>query len=98
MSKSIVSNEYECLICKKPGYDLRRGLHKHHVFYGTANRAKSEEWGCWVWLCPYHHNGSMSSVHEQKDMDLKLKRSTQEKFEELYGHEKFMEEFGRSWL
>lgn len=98
MSESIVSNEYKCIICGNPGYDFKKGLHRHHVFYGTANRAKSEEWGCWVWVCPYHHNSSMNSIHANKGMDLTLKRRTQEKFEELYGHEKFMEEFGRSWL
>ncbi len=93
MSKSIMQTERECLICGDDRY-----LHRHHVFYGTANRSISEKWGCWVWLCPYHHNGSMNSIHANPGMDKRLKQETQKKFEELYGHDKFMQEFGRSWL
>lgn len=93
MSKSIMQDEAKCLICGTPF-----GLHRHHVFYGTANRKLSEAYGCWVWLCSRHHNGSMSSVHHNPKMDQTIKRATQEKFEELYSHEKFMSVFGRNWL
>lgn len=92
MSKSIMQNERKCLICGRDDY-----LHLHHVFAGSY-RQKSDEWGCVVWLCPYHHNGSMNSIHANSKMDKRLRRETQLKFEELYGHDKFMEEFGRSWL
>ena len=93
MPKSIVSNEYKCLICGKPF-----GLHKHHVFYGTANRKMSEKYGCWVWLCPYHHNTSMNSIHANPGMDQKLKRETQMIFEQTHSREEFMQIFGRSWI
>lgn len=93
MSKSIMQDEAKCLICGTP-----YGLHRHHVFYGTANRKQSEKYGCWVYLCSRHHNGSMSSVHANPNMDTKLKKDTQRKFEETHTREEFMAIFGRSWL
>lgn len=93
MSKSIIQNERKCLIC-----DEVEHLHKHHVFYGTANRSLSEKYGCWVWLCPWHHNMSMNSVHANHRMDIELKQRTQRKFEETHTREEFMRIFGRNWL
>ena len=48
---------------------------------------------CWDW-----HTGAEYSVHRNHDFDLRLKRECQERFEKLYGHEKFMEVFGKSWI
>ena len=93
MTPSIMQTKRECLIC---GDDRR--LHRHHVFPGTANRKQSEKYGCWVWLCPYHHNSSMKSIHADEQMDLQLKQRTQRKFEETHTREEFREIFGRSWL
>lgn len=93
MSKSILQHEKECFIC----HDIRKGLQQHHCLHGSY-RKKADEWGLWVWLCHYHHTGSGASVHHDHDMDLFFQRLAQKKFEELYGHDKFMEEFGRSWL
>lgn len=91
--KSIIQDEKKCLICGTPF-----GVHRHHVFYGTANRRQSERYGCWVWLCSRHHNGSNYSVHLNHTMDERLKRETQRKFEETHTREEFMKIFGRSWL
>ena len=44
------------------------------------------------------HTGAEYSVHRNHDFDLRLKRECQERFEKLYGHEKFMEVFGKSWI
>ena len=93
MSKSIMQTKKECFICG----DIRQGLQRHHCLHG-AYRQKAEEWGCWVWLCWKHHTGSPMSVHHNSDMDRNLQREAQRRFEALYGHEKFMEKFGRSWL
>lgn len=93
MSKSIMQNEKVCYVTGRTD-----NLHKHHVFYGTANRKKSEHWGCWIWLIGELHNMSDKGIHFDKDFDLKVKQETQRKFEELHGHELFMKEFGRSWL
>jgi len=93
VSKSIMQNEKECYVTGSM-YDL----HKHHVFSGTANRRKSEQWGCWIWLRSDYHNLSNHSVHVDRELDLRIKRETQRRFEELYGHDLFVKEFGKSWL
>ena len=93
MAKSIMQNEKVCYVTGSTF-----NLHKHHVFYGTANRRKSEQWGCWVWLRGDFHNMSSHGVHTDKELDLRIKRETQTRFEELHGHDLFMKEFGRSWL
>lgn len=93
MSKSIISNEHVCYFC-----GISYNLHKHHIFYGTANRRLSEKYGCWVYLCAYHHNMSDYGVHFNKDIDLGLKRMCQTEFEKKYSHEKFMQVFGRNYL
>lgn len=93
MAKSIMQDEKVCYVTGDT-----YNLHKHHVFYGTANRKKSEHWGCWIWLRYDLHNGSNRGIHFDKEFDLRIKRETQERFEELYGHELFVKEFGRSWL
>ena len=92
MSKSLLSNERECYICGSP-----LNIHKHHV-YQAANRKNSEKWGCWVYLCAYHHNMSDHGVHFDRLLDVAIKRRTQAEFERLHGHEKFMEVFGKNWL
>lgn len=94
MSKSIISNDYVCLVCKLPYH-----LHRHHVFYGTANRKKSEKYGCWVYLCPRHHNASNAAVHANKAFDLALKQRCQEAWEAEFGtRQDFIKVFGRTYL
>lgn len=90
--KSILQENKECLVCRSTNVAL------HHVFFGTANRKKSDEYGLVVFLCQRHHNTSNAGVHFNKQLDLKIKQMAQRKFEEIYGHEKFMQEFGRNWL
>ena len=93
MSKSILSNERKCWVC---GSTIN--LHKHHIFFGIANRKLSEKYGCWVYLCAYHHNFSNRGVHSDKELDLKLKRECQKKWEDVYGGQNFIEVFGRNYL
>lgn len=94
MKKSILQNDMSyCFYCGRHG-----SLHKHHIFYGSANRKKSEEYGCFVALCPAHHNMGNEAVHYNKSMDIALKKRCQYRFEELYGHEKFMEVFNRNYI
>lgn len=70
----------------------------HHVFFGTANRAKSEKYKLVVPLCYEHHLGTYSP-HRNRDFDLKLKRMAQEYFEANYGsRDDFRNEFGKSYL
>lgn len=94
MSKSIISNKHECLVCK-----TTFNLHKHHIFYGSANRKLSEKYGCWCYLCARHHNMSDAGVHFDKPLDIKLKQYCQKKWEEKYGdRQEFIKVFGKSHL
>lgn len=83
----------KCYVCGRT-----TNLHRHHVFEGSANRKKSEEYGMVIDLCGIHHNLSSDGIHFNKDLDLKVKREYQKKFEEKYGHDKFMEVFKRNYL
>ena len=94
MGKSIISNDKKCFIC---GSDIN--LHKHHIFYGTANRRISEKQGCWVYLCAKHHNLSKEGVHYDKEKDLYLKKFAQATWEmEKGSREEFIKIFGRNYL
>ena len=92
--KSIIQDDMECLVC---GTIYK--LHRHHIFYGTANRKQSEKYGCWCYLCARHHNMSDVGVHFNHELDLKIKRMCQKKWEEIYGdREEFIKTFGKSYL
>jgi len=73
-------------------------LVRHEVFYGTANRKLSKEYGLWVWLKPSWHNMSNNGVHFNKELDLSLKRYAQKKFEEKYSRDEFIKIFGKNYL
>ena len=91
--KSILQDEYECIVCR-----TTVNLHEHHVIFGIANKKQSEKYGLKVWLCHRHHNGSDAGVHFNRELDLKLKRFAQAKFEETHTREEFRAIFGKSWL
>lgn len=93
MSKSILSNEKVCYVCGTP-----LNLHRHHVYAGVANRKKSEKYGCWCYLCAYHHNMSNYAVHFNKQLDDRLKERCQIKFEEIYGHDNFIKTFNKNYI
>ena len=91
--KSLINNDKSCYVCGCPT------VHKHHIFYGTANRKQSEKYGCWVWLCPAHHNMSDAGIHFNRDFDLQIKRECQERWEEVHGNrDDFRKIFGKSYL
>lgn len=91
--QSIVNNEKQCLVCGST-----YNLHKHHIFFGSANRKLSEKYGCWCYLCARHHNMSSEGVHFNKPLDTKLKKHTQKKFNEVYPELDFMRIFGKNYL
>lgn len=74
-----------------------QGLHKHHIYAGSRRKA-SEEWGCWVWLRGDWHNLASYGVHSNHALDIQLKQACQRKFEHLYGHDKFVQVFGKSYI
>lgn len=91
--QSIIQKEYCCLVCR-----TTHNLHKHHCFFGRANRKNSEKYGLTVYLCSRHHNGSDYGVHFNRKLDLNIKEMAQRKFEETHTREEFREIFGKSWL
>ena len=90
--QSIIQSERECLVCRTTA-----NLHLHHV-YGAANRKHSEKYGLTVFLCARHHNMSNEGVHFNRELDLKIKRLAQRKFEEKLTRQEFMRIFGKNYL
>lgn len=91
MRRSIIpggNNRNRCFLCFETPTD------RHHCMYGTANRAKAEEWGLTVYLCPECHR----KLHDQGLNARFLKQVAQQAFEEKYDHELWMREFGRNYL
>lgn len=92
--KSIIQDVKECWVCQSTA-----NLHLHHVFFGTARRSISDKYGFTCWLCVLHHTGNNFSVHNNRKLDLILKRACQRKFEES-GHSRaeFLNIIGRNYL
>lgn len=90
---SLFSDERECWLCGSPY------VHKHHV-YGGARRKRSDMEGCWLYLCPAHHNMSNHGVHFDKALDLEIKQECQSRWmvRNRAGVEQFIELFGRNYL
>lgn len=89
MAKSIMQDDKECYITGS-----REWLDKHHCFHGIRRKA-AEQYGCWVWL---RHDLHMELHDRNKELDRMIERACQERFEEVYSHEEFMEIFGKSYL
>lgn len=89
MADSIMQTEKYCYIT-----GTTKRLDKHHVYPGCRRKA-SDKWGCWVWLS---HDVHMAAHERQPELLRQLQQECQERFEELYGHEKFMQVFGKNYL
>lgn len=85
-----------CAICGKE----HGGLHKHHVFFGTANRQLSEEDGMVVYLCPDCHEHGARAVHRNHETDLALKQAAERVWmsDREADEDAFRARYGRSWL
>jgi hypothetical protein len=90
--KSIIQDEKRCYICGQAHW-----IEDHHIFFGTANRKLSEKYGLKVYLCQEHHRGN-TGVHNNRELDLKLKRIAQTAFEKNHSREEFISVFGRNYL
>ncbi|HZK23154.1 MAG TPA: hypothetical protein VFC62_03520 [Atopostipes sp.] len=93
VTPSIMQDTKECYVT-----GATHNLHRHEVYFGNPYRDLSLKWGCWLYLRADLHNQSNNGVHFNKELDNRLKRETQLKFEKLHGHEKFMEVFDRNYL
>lgn len=91
-----------CIMPKSDLYDTKRrpGLHRHEVFFGTANRQKSIKLGLVVFLAPEKHNMSNHGVHYNNAFDYELKKIGQRAAMKYYGWttEDFIREFGKNYL
>jgi hypothetical protein len=93
MAKSILdTDKSRCYVCNRNNW-----IEKHHI-YGASNRNKSELNGFTVYLCHYCHNEPPNGVHFNRELDLKLKRDCQKKYEETHTREEFRNLIGRSYL
>ena len=86
---SVITNDMEhCIICGRK----RQAIHE--IFFGNANRQKSKDWGMTLPLCDEHHQ----LIHRNRTARIATQKVGQKKFEELYGHEKFMEVFKKNYV
>ena len=93
MKKGIVVEDMEhCFVCGSPYIQI------HHCIYGTANRKLSDRYGLIVPLCQEHHTGR-TGVHQNRGLDIHLKKLSQKRFEAVYGANiSFRDVFGKSFL
>ena len=113
MAKSIIQKRTdplnrECFLCReeadKQGYfgELRHtNLHKHHFVFGRfgAFRKKAEKYGLWGYVCEErHHEHGPDSTPESREVRQQLSQVAQEAFEAKYGHELWMQEFGKNYV
>lgn len=91
-----------CYIC---GSTSKVALHE--VFFGNANRSKSKEDGMVIGLCAQHHNMSNFGVHNNRDLDLKLKKQAEKIWISKYTEQsndrdsrikEFITRYGKNWL
>lgn len=81
-----------CVVCGSPYVQV------HHVFFGTANRKISDQYGYVVPLCQEHHTGQ-TGIHFKRDFDLAVKKQAQEHFEAHFGaRNDFIRVFGKSYI
>lgn len=73
-------------------------LEKHHIYFGSR-RKTSDKYGFWVWLTPEMHRGT-DGVHGKNghELDQRLKRICQRRYEENHSRDEFMALIGRNYL
>ena len=92
MTESIIQTRRMCYLCGR-----QYGLERHHILGGTANRKLSEKYGLWVWLCHDCHTGNDGAQYN-KEKNRQLKAEAQAAFEIIYGHQRWMQTFGRNYI
>lgn len=97
---SLLQTSKICYLC-----GATNAVHKHHIFYGVANRKISDEDLMCVYLCPAHHNMSAQGVHFNNELDLKLKKQAEKIWIMTYangdfdeGIMKFIHRYGKNYL
>lgn len=90
--KSILSEEKRCYVC---GSTVN--IENHHIFFGPL-RPVSDRRGFKAFLCGFHHRDTKHGVHGNRELDLRLKRECQRKYEEKHTREEWMKIIGRNYL
>lgn len=100
MTQSLLQTRKCCYVCGGT-----EGLHCHHIFFGTANRKKSDEDGMVVYLCGPHHNLSSAGVHFNPRLDDKIKQEAEKIWISTYtnksieeGIPDFIKRYGKNYL
>lgn len=92
MKKSIVISDMDgCYLCGRPRECI------HHIYTGTANRKISDKHGFILPLCHEHHTGK-DGIHFNREVDLRVRRACQRRYEETHSREDFIKLIGRSYL
>ena len=96
LKKKRAKNNPKPTINDKCRYTDRPYASLHEVFYGSGQRQKSIKYKMQVRLDETIHR----HIHQNPGcgLDMALKKEFQQKFEDKYGHELFMQEFGRNYL
>ena len=85
---SILTTDFtKCYICGKPKKEI-------HELYGGCNRQTSMKLGLCIPICRMCHN----KWEIDKEFRKKYQAIGRNKFIELYGYDKFMQEFKKSYL
>ena len=66
----------------------------HHMIFGANRRVWSDCYGLVRDLCSSCHD----RVHRDHMMELNYRKIAQKQFEDKYGHDKYMQIFGRNYL
>lgn len=93
--KSIIprGDEPRCYLCGNT-----QNLEVHHCIHGTAGRKFATTFGLTVNLCPMCHKFGYNAVHRNSKVDKSLQRIAQMSFEKKYGHELWMERWGKNYI
>lgn len=95
MAKSIIQEDgTNCFVCGKPA------VHTHHCIHTPRGaRDKADAYGLTVRLCWSCHEGP-TGCHGTNGayLDKALEKIAQKRFELTWGHDKWMEVFGKNYL
>lgn len=80
-------NKERCYICGRYG-----ATELHHCLHGIR-RKHADKYGLTVHLCPGCHR----KLHDTGENDKALEQIAQEYLEKQYGHDKWMEVFGKDF-
>lgn len=99
MAKSIMQeNKDYCFLCGRNGHTDPLDCHHQQVFYGTANRKLSEQYGLKVYIC--HDKCHLNGVHKNANIDNELKAFAQQVAMKYYewSAKDFINIFGKNYL